>query len=158
MSPPIKYPMPETWMCILDLIARGASLSSVVQLPGMPTYGWCKKVLREHPELRKRYDEAVLDRADVLAEEIERIADEPIPGDLDGPGKAAWIARQRLRFDARRWASSKLAPRRYGDKVVVDVEGKISILAALDDAKRRVQQDEGRTIEGEVVSLHTESF
>jgi hypothetical protein len=59
-------------------------------------------------------------RADVIAEELIAIADaEPLrtpQGAIDPAG----IAHQRLRVETRRWAASKLAPRRYGDKVEVD--------------------------------------
>jgi hypothetical protein len=141
MSAPIKYQPDETWARILNLMASGMSLSAILRLPGMPSYSLCKLQLRADPELRARYDEAVQDRADVLAEQIEAIADEECPADLDGPSKTAWTARQRLRFDARRWASSKLAPRRYGDRITVEQTGTIVNLQALVDERQRKMRE-----------------
>jgi hypothetical protein len=151
MSRPPKYQPDETWARILDLIVSGMSLSAILRMPDMPSYGWAKLQLRADPELRARYDEAVQDRADVLAEQIEAIADEECPADLDGPSKTAWTARQRLRFDARRWASSKLAPRRYGDRISVEQTGTIVNLQALvDERQRRMREILRRdAIEGE---------
>jgi hypothetical protein len=151
MSQPIKYQPDETWARILNLMASGMSLSAILRMPNMPSYGWAKLQLRQNRELRAQYDEAVSDRADVLAEQIEAIADEECPADLDGPSKTAWTARQRLRFDARRWASSKLAPRRYGDRITVEQTGTIVNLQALVDERQRRMREMLRSnaIEGE---------
>jgi hypothetical protein len=156
MSPPIKFHPETIWPEILDLMVSGMSLSAILRLPGMPSYSLCKLQLRADPELRGRYDEAAEDRADALAEQVEAIADEEIPADLDGPSKSAWIARQRLRFDARRWASSKLSPRRYGDKVLVDVEQRIDLRGAIAEGERRALEGRVRTIEGEVITQRLE--
>lgn len=63
-------------------------------------------------------------RADVIAEELIAIADEPPGLTPAGAVDPAAVAHQRLRVETRRWAASKLAPRRYGDKV--ELEAKIS--------------------------------
>lgn len=34
-----------------------------------------------------------------------------------------WIARSRLRVDTRKWYLSKLAPKRYGDKLTTEISG-----------------------------------
>jgi hypothetical protein len=47
-----------------------------------------------------------------MADEVQEIA--------DGVGD---VARDRLRFDSRRWYLSKLAPKRYGDKLQQEVSG-----------------------------------
>jgi hypothetical protein len=58
----------------------------------------------------------------LLAEEIITIADDS-SGDVivDDDGNEQTnherVARSRLRVDARKWYASKLAPKRYGDKV-----------------------------------------
>jgi hypothetical protein len=151
MSRPSKYQPDEIWAHILDLMVSGMSLSAILRLPGMPSYSLCKLQLRADPELRARYDEAVEDRADALAEQVEAIADEEIPADLDGPSKTAWSLRQRLRFDARRWASSKLAPRRYGDRISVEQTGTmVNLQALVDERQRRMREMLRRdAIEGE---------
>jgi len=56
-------------------------------------------------------------RADVMADEVVAIADEdPGVGPQGGTDSGA-VNHLRLRVDARKWAASKLAPRRYGDKL-----------------------------------------
>jgi hypothetical protein len=152
MSRPIEFDPAIVWPIIFEKIVEGKSLSAIIrEWPDGPSYTWCKESLRSDPALRKRYDEATQDRADVLAEEVERIADEPIPEGLDGPSMSAWIQRQRLRFDARRWASSKLAPRRYGDRITVEQTGTIVNLQALVDERQRRMREMLRrdAIEGE---------
>jgi hypothetical protein len=67
---------------------------------------------------------------DAMADELIEIADNsgldvlgvnPKTGQPIVDGEA--IARARLRFDARRWLMSKLAPKKYGDKVELEHTG-----------------------------------
>ena len=51
-------------------------------------------------------------RMERWADEIIELADEPVP-----PGDNAAVQRARLRVDTRKWLMSKLAPRKYGDRV-----------------------------------------
>jgi hypothetical protein len=46
------------------------------------------------------------------SEEIVELADEPV-----APNDNAAVQRARLRVDTRKWLMSKLAPRKYGDRV-----------------------------------------
>jgi hypothetical protein len=105
-----------------------------------PSYWWAKDQLRRNPELRARYQEAVEDRADRLAEELLELADSPIPQGLDGPGKSAWVQKLRLQVDTRKWIACKLKPRQYGERLDLEVKHtSISITAALAEAERRVE-------------------
>ena len=61
-------------------------------------------------------------RADVIAEELVAIADAEPGRTPAGAVDPAAVAHQRLRVETRRWAASKLAPRRYGDKVEIDAK------------------------------------
>ncbi|AGG31951.1 hypothetical protein MU9_2906 [Morganella morganii subsp. morganii KT] len=75
-------------------------------------------------------------QAELLAEEIIEIADDS-SGDVivDDDGKEQTnherVARSRLRVDARKWYASKLAPKRYGDRIQHDQ--KITITDLTDD-------------------------
>jgi hypothetical protein len=139
MVRPIEYRAAELWPAILEQIANGSSLSAIARQKGAPSYSWLKTATRNDPELRKRYEQAVEDRADLLAEEIERLADEPIPEGLDGPGLSAWVQRQRLRVDARKWTASKLRPKAWGDALQLKVEG-MTVQAAHLEAVRALCQ------------------
>lgn len=84
------------------------------------------------PELSKRYDQARLDMYDCIADHAMAIADEEFReievDEQDEDGN--WIKvkrtvavdtqRSRLRVDTRKWLLSKIAPKQYGDKQVVD--------------------------------------
>jgi hypothetical protein len=137
MSRPIKYPMDQLWPAILEQIGAGSSLSAIARQPGAPSYAWMKQALRENEELRKRYQDACDDRADLLAEDIERLADEEIPEGLDGPGRSAWVQRQRLRVDARKWTASKLRPKQWGDRLITEHIEHISLSACIERGRRR---------------------
>lgn len=90
----------------------------------------CRKVIWEwrfdHEEFRNLYVEAKRQQADLLAEEINDIADDItrdtlFKQDRDGNEyevcNTEWIARSRLRVDTRKWIACKLLPKVYGDKV-----------------------------------------
>ena len=62
------------------------------------------------------YARAREERADRLFEELFEIADKPCTNQVE-------VQQQRNRLDTRKWALSKLAPRKYGDRVEHDVKG-----------------------------------
>lgn len=66
---------------------------------------------------------------DAMSEEILEIADETsldTTEDSDGNVKTNHevVARSRLRVDTRKWLMSKLAAKKYGDRVVNELTGK----------------------------------
>lgn len=75
-----------------------------------------------------KYARAREDQADFLADEIIEIADDSSNdtittekfGDIENK---EWVNRSKLRVDARKWKASKLAPKKYGDKVDVTTGG-----------------------------------
>lgn len=69
-----------------------------------------------------QYARARARQADYLAEQILEIADETDKDSyVDDKGNthmnSEFVARSRLRIDARKWVASKLAPKKYGDKI-----------------------------------------
>lgn len=116
---------------ILDRICDGESLRSILhyasrdRLPAVSTFlGWVK----ENEELQKHYARACDIRAEQIFEEIFEIADESNAdlsigekGQLVINGEA--VARSRLKIDARKWALSKMMPKKYGDKLDVTTDG-----------------------------------
>jgi hypothetical protein len=141
-TPTIRHDHEGVWAALLPLIASGASLPAALrQLPEpRPSLWWAKMALRKDPDLAERYRAALELRADALADEIAAIADEGIPPELHGSDASAWVQQQRLRVDAKKWLACKLFPRRYGDRVGIDVavDQRISITAALAAANHRV--------------------
>jgi hypothetical protein len=69
------------------------------------------------PKLAERYARAREDLIERIAHETMQIADQDVGTTNDG--KKDWMAvqKQRLQVDTRKWLLSKLAPKRYGDKL-----------------------------------------
>jgi transposase-like protein len=97
---------PEKAEAICSLIASGESVRAISQRDDMPAESTIYLWLAKESAFSERYARAREQQADVYAQEIVSIADE---------AKDAQIAR--LQMDARKWAASKLAPKKYGDKL-----------------------------------------
>ena len=139
MAQPKLYDPKILWESILTQMAEGHSLSAILRQEGMPSYSYCKEKLREDTELRRRYDQAIEDRADRLADELIALAWTPPPPDLDGRGMSAWVQHLRVKIDVLKWTASKLKPRTWGDRLDVSVtHEQISITKVLEEAKKRV--------------------
>ena len=137
----LVYPnaIENIWPPILEAIANGQSLASILRREGMPSYAWAKLQLRSNTELRKQYDQALEDRGDRLAEELIELAFNKLPDDLDGRAQAAWVQHLRVKIDVLKWTASKLRPRAYGERLDVSFTNtQISITGALEMAEKRV--------------------
>lgn len=88
----------------------------------MPSTQAVLRWLADHEDFRTQYARAREAQADALAEEILDISDDRdndyITND-DGKEvlNSEHVQRSRLRVDARKWYASKVAPKKYGDKV-----------------------------------------
>jgi hypothetical protein len=57
---------------------------------------------------------------DAMVDETMRLADEPpSTNPITGAIDSASVAKQRLQVDTRKWLLSKLAPKKYGDRLEV---------------------------------------
>ena len=128
----------EVWPKILDKISEGKSLVSAVKLCQVP-YAVAKYQLRVNAALHTKYKAAIEERGDYLADELVDLSDEMPPEGLDPQLINAWVNRQRLRIDARKWSAAKLRPKQWGDKIDVSVtHTQISITQALREAEGRL--------------------
>lgn len=115
---------------ICERIANGESLRTVCETEGMPDKATVFRWLAD-PEKKvfcDQYARAREAQADHLAEEILEIADDGTQDSyVDENGNARTdqevIGRSRLRVDARKWLASKMAPKKYGDKVQQEISG-----------------------------------
>jgi len=87
-------------------------------------YNW----MDENEEFLKLYARARERQAEFLANQIVDISDDKsediiITDDGKKLFNGEFAARSRLRVDARKWLASKLAPKKYGDKVDVTSGG-----------------------------------
>jgi hypothetical protein len=109
---PSKYS--EEWARqFCDLISQGKSVVDICAMEDQPhrdsVYAW----MREREDFSDMYARAREERADLLAKEILEIADTPCTNQVE-------VAQQRNRLDTRKWLASKLAPKKYGDRLQVD--------------------------------------
>lgn len=137
----IAYTIREVWPKILERITEGRSLVYAVKEANM-SYATAMYQLRNNPELQTKYRACMEERGDYLADELVDLSDEMPPADLDPSLINAWVNRQRLRIDARKWSAAKLRPKMWGDKIDVSVtHTQISITQALDQAEARLLND-----------------
>jgi hypothetical protein len=97
---------------ICGRLAEGESLRAICADEAMPAQGAVFRWLGAHEAFRGQYARAREAQADAYADAVVQIADE-----------ATNAAIARLQVDARKWAASKLAPKKYGDKVVQEHTG-----------------------------------
>lgn len=96
---------------------------------GLSAYKACVKVglpqstlsrwLDEDRSLAEDYARAREELHEFIAAEILAIADAPVPSTEKGGVDPGAIQKQRLQVDARKWLLSKLAPKKWGDKIEV---------------------------------------
>jgi hypothetical protein len=95
-------------------IAEGKSLKAICEQDGVPSRETIYQWLADDSAFSDKYVRAREDQADFYADEIIDIADtEP------DANKA------RVRIDARKWKASKLQPKKYGDKVDLNLSGSV---------------------------------
>jgi hypothetical protein len=97
---------------ICNLIADGNALHQITEMEGMPKktaiYSWLEK----YPSFAEKYARAREKQADLFAAQIVTIADRATDANI-----------ARLQMDARKWAASKLAPKKYGDRTITELTG-----------------------------------
>lgn len=95
-------------------------------------YGLAPRVFYESlaavPSQDQSYSRAQLARAEMFADEIIDIAD-----DESDPNKA------RNRINARQWYASKIQPKKYGDRIDLNVTETIDLSKALADSLNRAR-------------------
>jgi hypothetical protein len=125
---------------LCEQLADGKSLRKVCLADDMPGKRTVFKWLRTNEEFRHQYETAKDECADVMVEEITEIADDStndymmeLAEAIEEKPASEWtpedikilamklapenIQRSRLRVDARKWAASKLKPKKYGDRI-----------------------------------------
>ena len=153
-KPPKKLGAPSTYTpelaaAICEHIAAGKSLRTIAALDGMPAQSTIMVWLDgKHPDFTEQYARAREAQADKLAEEILAIADDGRSDTyLDAEGNEKTdneaIQRSKLRVEARKWLASKMAPKKYGDKMAIggadDLGPVQTVNREMTDAERAVR-------------------
>jgi hypothetical protein len=110
---------------ILEIVL-GRSLKSILRDDDMPSINTFYDWIESDDKKMNQYARATKIRADFIFEEIIEIADDD-SGDRKVNEKTGeevldseFVQRSRLKVDARKWAVSKMNPKKYGDKLDVD--------------------------------------
>jgi lambda repressor-like predicted transcriptional regulator len=109
---------------ILERIAaKGESLRKICKTDGMPAASTVFLWLAEDEAFSEQYARAREVQADAMFDEILEIADQydSLAEKID----TDHINRAKLRIDTRKWAVSKMAPKKYGEKLDLTHAGKV---------------------------------
>jgi transposase-like protein len=101
-------------------------------------YSW----LRTNPEFSERYARCKDEQLQILADQILELADTDrvckkvtvkTVGELETREVTTFdpVERTKIQIDARKWLLSKLAPKRYGDRVGLEHSGKVDLVSSL---------------------------
>lgn len=100
---------------IIRRIADGEPMYKACEAEGVKhsTFlGW----VTQRAELADKYARARECRAELRADQIDELASKVERGELDPQAG-------RVVIDARKWAASKLAPKRYGERIAQEITG-----------------------------------
>lgn len=115
----------------LELIRHGPaeSLTQACKACGLSAGQFLTWVEKDNGDLKERYARARVALLDRMAEGLIDISDANPAILPTGAVDSGYIAHQKLKIDTRKWLLSKLAPKKYGDKIEVsgDAENPIAI-------------------------------
>lgn len=119
----------EQKQAVCDWLSGGGSLRKLAEAdPSMVDLTTIFRELSTDNDFYQRYSRAREAQMEMMAEDIIEISDNAERDILPGPNGPVvnyeHIARSKLRVDSRKWLMSKLAPKRYGDKLVQEITGK----------------------------------
>jgi hypothetical protein len=128
----MAYDVENTFKKIISSIEDGNSLRATLKFEGMPSSTTFYEWIDNDEQKALHYARACEKRADAIFEDIIDIADDASNdftlADI-GDGiqvekfNSEHVQRSRLRVDARKWALSKMNPKKYGDKLDMTTGG-----------------------------------
>jgi hypothetical protein len=141
---------PELETAILDRLANDESLRSICKDEGMPNAATVHRWMQDDAEFASRYARARVIQAETVASGMRDIELDVIDGSME-PAAA------RVVLDSQRWRASKLAPKKYGDKLEIagDPEAPLQLvtrriidMGAVQYATGSVKEPETRVLTG----------
>lgn len=138
MAKPFITFEPGTAEKILEGLREGRSLRQVCKGAEMPSASCVRKWAEEDAEFGVQYARARDQGLLQLADDLVQIADDGT-NDYKGDGSLDidHLQRSKLRVDTRKWILSKLVPKIYGDKQVIEHQGEIKLTDRLLRARSR---------------------
>ena len=106
-------------------------MREITRSTAYPTWGMVARWLQQHKEFRELYTRAREYQADYYA---DTILEEALKAKDSDTAQAA-----RVRIDALKWVASKLKPRMYGDRQVIEHDLSDKLLARVQEAEKRLK-------------------
>ncbi len=124
---------------ICSRMMQGKAMKEICRCDDMPPHWQIYEWLAKNPDFANRYARAAEVRADLIFDDILDIADDnrnDMIVDADGNERlnSDHVQRARLRIDARKWALSKMQPKKYGEKLDLNHAGNLTINIGNQDA------------------------
>lgn len=126
MGRPSDY-TPGVANIICGRLAEGESLRAICETEELPDKSTVFRWLSAHQDFRDQYARAREIQAETLVDEILEISDDARNDWMERNGdegeavgwrlNAEHVQRSRLRVDSRKWFASKVAPKKYGDRI-----------------------------------------
>ena len=108
---------------IFEDISKGMSLRKACKNNGIPRitfFDWIDKDENEADRYTRARQQGIEARFESIEEDYsEEPQRDPETGKID----SAWVQLQRLKIDSKKWELSKMAPKKYGDKIDVTSKG-----------------------------------
>lgn len=120
----------KTVESICERLAGGESLAAICRDAGMPTTRTFLRWADQDEMIADEYGRALAARAEWFTAEHDRIRVTAV----DRESAAA----ARVQLTALEWQMSKMAPKRYGDRIDVEVGVKVDLTSILDRRRQRV--------------------
>ena len=110
---------------ICELIKKGITLEEIGKIEGMPSSRTISGWIRTFPAFLSEYRSARESFADYMASKAIEIAEDSsndLKTDSKGRTIPNWenVNRSKLRAETYKWAASKFAPHKYGDKLEIN--------------------------------------
>lgn len=112
---------------LCEWLSQGKTLSTFCKLDGKPGVNTVYDWMAEDEAIAGCIARARETGHDVIADDCIRIADEMPPSDENGKTDSGFVAWQKNRIWTRTQLLAKWNPRRYGDKVGVDLSGSVGL-------------------------------
>ncbi len=104
---------------VCDRILAGQTLRQIGQAEDMPSVATLVRWLSQHSDFAARYAHAKEVQADLLADDVLGVADDP----------TIEPSEKRVRIDARKWTAAMMRPKKYGKHPVVDTANQVQRLS-----------------------------
>jgi hypothetical protein len=140
-KPKSKPTKDEIIQNVLDGMAIvGLSCFKACQAAGVPNSTFMRWVDSDD-KLAEKYAHARQELIERMADEVLELADSEVPA--AGDGKKDWqaIQKHKLQVDTRKWLLSKLAPKKYGDKIEVSGDNENPLVQRIEHVNLKCLND-----------------